>query len=62
MRIYLDKNRAFYYYGVVEVYVSEVWGAVANAGSWSLADGEVVCRQLGFEIPSKVLMQFFVCN
>ena len=34
------------------MYISEEWGAVANDGSWTIEDGEVVCRQLGFEIPS----------
>ena len=35
------------------MYLGEEWGTVANDGSWTLEDGEVVCRQLGFEIPSE---------
>ena len=46
-----------YYYshhsGIVEVYLGGVWGIVADDGSWTKEDGEVVCRQLGFDIPSK---------
>ena len=45
-----------YYYGLVEVYLSEEWGTVANDGSWTLGDGEVICRQLGYEIPSKLVV------
>ena len=26
---------------------------MANDGSWTLEDGEVICRQLGYDIPSK---------
>ena len=29
---------------------------MANDGSWTLEDGEVICRQLGYEIPSEVVM------
>ena len=27
---------------------------MANDGSWTLEDGEVICHQLGYEIPSKL--------
>ena len=40
----------------MEVYLSEQWGTVANDGSWTLEDGEVTCRQLGYEISSKVVV------
>ena len=43
-----------HYYGIVEVYLSDEWGTVANDGSWSIEDGQVVCRQLGFDISSKL--------
>ena len=42
-----------FYYGLVEVYLGEKWGTVANDDSWTIEDGEVVCRELGYEIPSK---------
>ena len=58
MRLYYDYYNPSNYYGRVEVYTSEKWGTVT--GSWSLADGEVVCRQLGFEIPSKVFKKIFL--
>ena len=45
-----------FYYGLVEVYLSEEWGTVAIDGSWTLEDGVVICRQLGYEIPSEVVM------
>ena len=33
---------------------------MADDGPWSLADGEVVCCQLGFEISSKVFKKIFL--
>ena len=29
---------------------------MADDGSWTLEDGEVICRQLGYEIPSKLVV------
>ena len=54
VRLYYSdyKHHHYYYRGRIEVYISEEWGTVADDGSWSLADGEVVCRELGFEVPS----------
>ena len=34
----------------MELYLSKEWGTVANDGSWTLEDGEVIFRQLGYEI------------
>ena len=53
MRLHYDYDRPFFYKGLVEVYLGEEWGTVADDGSWTIEDGEVVCRQLGLEIPSE---------
>ena len=43
--------------GIIEVYISELdeWRNVADDGSWSREDGNVICRQMGFDIPGKAL-------
>ena len=53
VRLHYSYSTPFYHHGLVEVYLSEEWGRVANDGLWTIEDGEVVCRELGFEIPSK---------
>ena len=52
VRLYSHVNSPSSYFGLVEVYLSEEWGTVAD-DSWTIEDGEVVCRELGFEIYSK---------
>ena len=53
VRLYYSYYYPFYHRGRVEVYLGEEWGIVANDGSWTIEDGEVVCRELGFEISSE---------
>ena len=38
-----------YTHGVVQVYYGGSWGSVCmSGGTWSLAEGDVVCHQLGW--------------
>ena len=62
VRLYLNDYLPIQTNGRVDVYISEEWGNVADDGSWSLEDGEVVCRQLGFEISSKIHKSILFCN
>ena len=52
--------------GIIEVYISELdeWRNVADDGSWSREDGNVICRQMGFDIPGKTLssQSMLSCN
>ena len=63
MRLRYNHNNPSFFLGLVEVYLDEEWGTVADDGSWTIEDGEVVCRQLGFEIPSEHGVYFIeICS
>ena len=53
LRLYGGSSSPDSLIGQVEVYLGEEWGTVADDDSWSIEDGEVVCRQLGFEMPGE---------
>lgn len=52
VRLYYAHYSPSSYSGLVEVFLSDEWGAVNS--SWTVDNAEVVCRQLGFEVPSKM--------
>ena len=49
----LYNGRRSSYRGRVEVFLSEMWGRVT--GPWTTANAEVVCHELGYDIPSEFL-------
>ena len=57
MRLYYNYVNPSFVHGRVEVFLSEEWGTVATAGSWTIQNAAVVCTQLGFEIPCKTIMK-----
>ena len=36
------------YSGYLEVNYSDEWGFVCDSGSWTVAEANIVCKQLGF--------------
>ena len=36
------------YSGYLEVSYSDEWGFVCDSGSWTIAEANIVCKQLGF--------------
>ena len=47
VRLFYNENNFNSYRGLVEVWLAGGWGRV-NEDAWTIEDGEVVCRQLGF--------------
>ena len=41
--------------GRVEVCSNGVWGTVYGGSGWNSRDGQVVCRQLGFQYPGEIV-------
>lgn len=52
VRLYYSYGLHSHFYGRVEVFLSETWGRVT--GLWTRANAEVVCHQLGYDIPSEL--------
>lgn len=57
VRLYQSSYLLHYYYGRVEVFLSETWGTVT--GPWTRANAEVVCHQLGYDISGECMTDLY---
>ncbi len=48
------------YSGYLEVHHLGEWGLVCDAGTWTMAEADVVCRQLGFRRGTRATTQGLV--
>ena len=48
--------------GTIEVCIDSIWGLISESG-WTIEDGQVVCRQLGYHVEgTKLTDDFGLCE